>query len=38
MTPTVAPHTGERGGADGIADVEAKEDLEDHLIGEVGQA
>ena len=38
MTPAVAPRAGERGGADGVADVEAKEDLEDHLIGEVGQA
>jgi hypothetical protein len=38
MTPAVAPGAGERGGADGVADVEAKEDLEDHLVGEVGQA
>jgi hypothetical protein len=38
MTPAVAPGAGERGGADGVADVEAKEDPEDHLVGEVGQA
>jgi hypothetical protein len=38
MTPAVAPGAGEHGGADGVADVEATEDLEDHLVGEVGQA
>ena len=31
MTPAVAPGAGERGGADGVTDVEVTEDLEDHL-------